>query len=141
MPDVPDHVRRRMANTHARDTTPEMTVRRLLHARGRRYRVNYRPIPSMRRTVDIAFTKARVAILIDGCFWHHCPTHYVEPRTRTGFWRAKIAANVERDCETNKVLREAGWTVLRFWEHEDPGEVVHAIELVLDLNPASRVMR
>lgn len=134
IPDVPDHVRRRMANTHGRDTQPEMAVRRLLHARGWRYRVNHRPVPDLRRTVDIAFTKAKVVVLIDGCFWHRCPLHHVTPRTRTEFWTAKIEGNVARDHETNQRLAEAGWIVLRFWEHEDPVDVVEAIEAALDLH-------
>lgn len=128
LPDVPEHVRRRMSRTHGRDTAPELEVRRLLHGRGRRYRVNYRPLSGLRRTVDIAFTRHRLAVLIDGCFWHGCPIHYVEPKTRTDFWRTKIAGNLARDAETDQRLRDAGWIVLRFWEHEDPAGVVTAIE-------------
>lgn len=123
-----------MSNTRGRDTTPEIAVRRLLHADGLRYRVNHRPSTEFRRTVDIAFTRQRVAILIDGCFWHGCPIHYVEPKTRTEFWRAKISGNMSRDAETERLLRQAGWRVLRFWEHEDPAEVALAIERELQAN-------
>ena len=75
-----------------------------------------------------------MAILIDGCFWHGCPIHYVEPKTRTEFWRAKISGNMSRDAETERLLRQAGWRVLRFWEHEDPAEVALAIERELQAN-------
>ncbi len=117
-----------MSGTRGRDTTPELAVRRLLHTRGHRYRVNHRALPEVRRTVDIAFTRNRLAVLIDGCFWHGCPEHYVEPKTRAQFWREKIAGNRARDAATDALLAEAGWTVLRFWEHEPPEQVVAAIE-------------
>jgi DNA mismatch endonuclease (patch repair protein) len=102
-------------------------VRRELHRLGYRYRVNFAPVPGVRRTADIVFTRQRIAVLIDGCFWHRCPIHYVEPKTRTEFWAAKIAGNVARDDETRARFEAAGWTVLRFWEHEDPGDVVSAL--------------
>ena len=131
MPVVPEHVRRTKRRTRSRDTTPELAVRRLLHARGWRYRVNHRVMPGLRRTVDIAFTRERVVVLIDGCFWHRCPIHYVEPKTRAEFWRAKIDGNVTRDADTDRLLIEEGWTVLRFWEHEEPDNVAKRIEAVL----------
>lgn len=137
MANVSEQVRHRMARTRGQNTKPEILVRRLLHSAGRRYRVNYRSLPGLRRTVDIAFTKHRLAILIDGCFWHACPIHYVEPKTRTQFWRTKIAGNVARDAETDRLLRAAGWTVLRFWEHEDAAGVVATIEGALDASPSS----
>lgn len=133
MPDVSDTVRRRMSATKGRDTAPELAVRGLLHARGWRYRVNFRPLPNFRRTVDIAFTGRRLAVLIDGCFWHGCPDHYRPATTRAEFWRMKIEDNVARDVDTDERLRAAGWTVLRFWEHEDPISVVLAIEAHLPI--------
>jgi DNA mismatch endonuclease (patch repair protein) len=80
-----------------------------------------------RRTVDVAFTKQRIACFIDGCFWHSCPEHFVPPQTHPEFWRRKFEQNRTRDLETNTLLAEHGWTALRFWEHEDPKIVAHNI--------------
>ena len=137
--DVADHVRRRMSLTRGRDTTPELAVRRLLHARGWRYRVNYRPLDDKRRSVDIAFTRLRIAVMVDGCFWHGCPEHYRPATTRGAFWDAKIAGNRVRDLDTNRRLLDAGWVVVRFWEHDDPVAVVEAIEA--EIRRALRVGR
>lgn len=110
-----------MRANRGRDTGPELAVRRALHARGLRYRVDH-PLPfDRRRRADIAFTRAKVAVFIDGCFWHGCPEHGTTPRTNTAFWAAKIARNRERDEDTTGRLDALGWTVLRFWEHEDAG--------------------
>jgi DNA mismatch endonuclease (patch repair protein) len=109
-----------MQGNRSRDTKPELAVRRLLHARGFRYRVNTRPIPALPRTADIVFTRAKVAIFIDGCYWHGCPLHYRAPASNIDYWAAKVARNLERDRATSETLRLAGWTVLRFWAHEDP---------------------
>ena len=119
--------RKKMVGNRNRDTKPELRVRSLLHKRGLRYRVNQGPLPELRRTADIVFRKARVAVFIDGCFWHGCPQHYKEPKTNTDYWRAKIAGNGQRDRQTDELLFEAGWLVLRFWEHEDPNEIADAI--------------
>lgn len=126
-PPIDPAVSARFARTRGRDTKPELLVRRAMHALGYRYRVNYQPVPRLRRTADIAFIRSRVAIFIDGCFWHGCPQHYVEPKTRTEFWSDKIAGNTARDLETTRLLEAAGWKVLRFWEHEDPREVVSTV--------------
>ena len=121
-----------MRANRGRDTRPEMLVRRALHARGWRYRVNHRPLASdRRRTVDIAFTRQKLAVLIDGCFWHCCPEHFVMPKTNLPYWQEKIADNVRRDAATNTLLEENGWSVLRFWEHQEPATVVEAIEASL----------
>lgn len=119
--------RRTMQANRSRDTGPELAVRRLLHARGLRYRVAARPVQGVRRTADIVFPRARVAVYIDGCYWHGCPEHYVQPRSNVEYWTAKIAKNRARDVETNALLEEAAWTVLRFWEHEDAEEVAQVI--------------
>lgn len=116
-----------MQANRSRDTGPELAVRRLLHARGLRYRVAARPVQGVRRTADIVFPRARVAVYIDGCYWHGCPEHYVQPRSHVEYWTAKVAKNRARDVETNALLEEAGWTVLRFWEHEDAEEVAQVI--------------
>ena len=112
-----------MRGNRGRDTGPEMRVRRLLHAAGLRYRVNYRPLASNRATADIVFTRAKVAVFIDGCFWHGCPEHHRPAKTNEWFWRTKVDATKERDHRTTEALLAAGWTVVRVWEHEDPSEV------------------
>lgn len=122
----------RMSRQASRDTKPEVAVRKLLHASGYRYRVNER-VPGMsRRTIDIAFTRAKVAVLIDGCFWHGCPVHATQPKSNAEWWRAKLERNMARDRETNEHLTEEGWTVLRFWEHEAPGEVAEQVAAAID---------
>ena len=116
-----------MRANRGRDTGPELAVRRALHARGLRYRVDH-PLPfDRRRRADIAFTRAKVAVFIDGCFWHGCPQHGATPRTNTEFWRAKIERNRARDCDTTERLEAMGWVVLRFWEHTPTLAVVEAV--------------
>jgi DNA mismatch endonuclease (patch repair protein) len=129
-PAIDPAVSARMSNTRGRDTAAEMAVRRELHRMGLRYRVNYRPVPGFRRTADIVFTRQRIAVLIDGCFWHACPDHY-RPATgsRSRFWADKIEGNQRRDRETSAAFGAAGWIVLRFWEHEDPVTVADRISL------------
>lgn len=107
-----------MRGNRSRDTAPEMAVRRALHAMGLRYRVNARPKPGFRRTADIVFRPAKVAVFVDGCFWHGCPEHYRAPESNVEYWWPKIARNVERDGETTAALEATGWLVLRFWEHD-----------------------
>ncbi|MGW1546790.1 very short patch repair endonuclease [Streptomyces sp. NPDC002346] len=112
-----------MSRQASRDTAPEVAVRKLLHAAGYRYRINER-VPGMsRRTIDIAFTRAKVAVMIDGCFWHGCPEHATQPKANSEWWRKKLERNIARDLETTEHLTAAGWTVLRFWEHEAPEAV------------------
>jgi DNA mismatch endonuclease (patch repair protein) len=107
-----------MQSNRGRDTSPELAVRRRLHALGLRYRVSVRPMTNVRRTADIVFTRARIAVFIDGCFWHGCPEHYQAPARNAEFWRAKRDRNRERDAETDAALEADGWRVMRFWEHE-----------------------
>ena len=116
-----------MVANRSRDTKPELRVRSAVHRRGLRYRVSARPIPGLRRTADMVFRPAKVAVFIDGCFWHGCPEHYVEPRTNADYWSAKIARNKGRDSDTDQRLRDAGWVVLRYWEHEPFEEVAEDI--------------
>lgn len=109
-----------MTATRGRDTRPEMAVRRAVHRRGLRYRVSARPLPGLRRTADLVFPRARVAVFVDGCWWHGCAEHH-RPATRNAvFWEEKIQGNRERDADTDRRLAEAGWTVVRVWEHHDP---------------------
>ncbi|MGO2746902.1 very short patch repair endonuclease [Microbacterium sp.] len=117
-----------MRGNRSRDTKPEMAVRRLLHARGLRYRVNARPLPSLPRTADIVFPRKRIAVFIDGCFWHGCPEHYVPSKSNRDYWAPKIAANAARDVETTRTLSAAGWTILRYWSHTPPEEVAVLVE-------------
>ena len=112
-----------MRATKRRDTKPELAIRSLLHAAGLRYRVDFRvgtgrsaPRP------DIAFTRHRIAVFVDGCFWHQCPLHATVPKTNEAFWAAKLRRNSQRDRENDAALRSLGWTVVRVWEHEPPAE-------------------
>ncbi len=109
-----------MSRQARRDTAPEMELRRRLHAAGFRYRVDHQPLPGLRRRADIVFTRKKVAVFVDGCFWHRCPEHGTMPASNAEWWEAKLARNVERDAETDRLLAEEGWTVIRVWEHEDP---------------------
>ncbi len=127
-----------MRANRSRDTVPELAVRRLLHARGFRYRVDVRPLPSLRRKADVVFTRTRIAVFIDGCFWHGCEQHFVMPKANASYWQQKIARNRDRDVVTSRLLVEAGWTVLRYWEHQRPEEVVAAIAFTVEsLRPSS----
>lgn len=113
------------------DTKPELELRRLLHARGFRYRVAY-PVPGLRRrTIDIAFPGPRVAVFVDGCYWHRCPIHHIPAKNNADWWADKLQRNVERDRETDEALRDAGWTVLRLWEHEEARTAVETVQGLL----------
>lgn len=102
-------------------------MRKLLHAAGLRYRVNV-PVPGMpRRTIDIVFGPAKIAVFLDGCFWHGCPEHATRPKSNAEWWRAKLDKNIARDRETTDHLEAAGWTVLRFWEHENAAAISRAV--------------
>lgn len=110
---------RRMQAARQRDTMPELRLRSALHRRGLRFFVNRAPIPTMRRRADVVFPRLRVAVYVDGCFWHGCPLHGTSPKANAQWWREKLDHNQERDEDTNRVLSAAGWTVVRVWEHED----------------------
>jgi DNA mismatch endonuclease (patch repair protein) len=111
---------KRMRSARQRDTQAEIELRRLLHARGLRFRVHRAILPGVRRHADIAFVRARVAVFVDGCFWHCCPIHRSFPRANARWWAEKLRANRRRDADTNRRLRLAGWHVERVWEHESP---------------------
>ena len=106
-------------------TTPELSIRRELHRRGLRFRVNHRSLPGR---PDIAFTRAKVAVFVDGCFWHRCPEHGTAPKNNGEWWRAKLDRNVERDREKDAALAALGWAVTHVWEHEDPLVAADLIE-------------
>ena len=127
-----------MLGNRSRDTKPELAVRRILHAEGFRYRVAYRPVKEFRRTADIVFTRLRIAVFIDGCYWHACPRHGTTAKSNAGYWSAKISGSVARDADTNMRLEAAGWTVLRYWEHDDPNEVAAKIARAVNASTGSR---
>jgi DNA mismatch endonuclease Vsr len=113
-------VRASMQGNRNRDTRPEVTLRKLLHKHGLRYRVNARPLAELRRTADVVFPRQKIAIFVDGCYWHGCPEHHRPSTKNSDFWQNKIQGNRERDQHTTRQLESEGWTVLRFWEHETP---------------------
>lgn len=117
-----------MRSNRRRDTKPELAVRKLLHARGLRYNVDVPLDFDRRRRADIVFPAAKLAVFIDGCFWHGCPEHYTVPARNAEFWAAKRTGNTARDAETSERLRAAGWTVRRYWEHQPPETVADDVE-------------
>lgn len=117
-----------MRSQQRRDTAPEQALRRELHRRGLRYRVQRRVLPELRRTADIVFGPARVVVDVRGCFWHGCPVHATAPKANAGWWRDKIARNRARDADTDARLRAAGWQVVVVWEHEEPVEAADRVE-------------
>ena len=121
-----------MQQQRRQDTTPELAVRRELHARGLRYFVHRRPLPELRRQADLVFPRERVAVFVDGCFWHGCPEHgRREIRQNTWYWPEKIASNRRRDQDTDKRLHAAGWLSVRVWEHQEPARAADEIETVV----------
>ena len=120
-----------MARQRTRDTDPEVALRRVLHSRGLRYRLD-RPLPGLpRRRADITFTRQRVAVFVDGCFWHGCPEHGTWPKRNDEWWATKIRRNIDRDRETDAHLRTYGWAVVRIWEHEAADEAADRVEEVI----------
>ena len=125
-------VRDRMRATPRRDTAPELALRSELHRRGMRFRVDHPPLPDLRRRrADVVFTRVRLAVFVDGCFWHRCPLHGTQPAANADWWRQKLDATVSRDRDTDIRLGAAGWLVVRVWEHESPEAAADRIEAVL----------
>jgi DNA mismatch endonuclease (patch repair protein) len=120
-------VRAAMKANRSRDTKPELALRSAIHRLGLRYRVDAPPVQGLRRRADLVFTRARVAVFSDGCYWHGCPDHYRAARRNDEFWSDKISKNCQRDRDTDAKLLAAGWLVIRVWEHEDPGEAAEHI--------------
>lgn len=124
-----------MQGNGRRDTGPEKKLRSALFALGLRFRVDYpirvgekaRPIRP-----DIIFPRARLAIFVDGCFWHRCPAHGTRPSRNSRYWDAKLQRNVDRDLRYDAMLSEAGWTVTRIWEHEDMVRAAEQVNALLD---------
>jgi DNA mismatch endonuclease (patch repair protein) len=117
-----------MARVGTRDTSAELKLRRALHANGLRFRVDRPVLADRRRRVDIVFGPARVAVFVDGCFWHGCPEHETQPKSNASFWREKLEANRQRDRDTDERLCNAGWAVVRVWEHEDADAAADRIQ-------------
>jgi DNA mismatch endonuclease, patch repair protein len=114
------------------DTAPEVAIRRELYRRGIRYRIDYQlPLRGVRRRADIAFTSLRIAVFVDGCYWHACPVHATWPTASADWWRAKLEGNVRRDRDTDQRLAEADWISLRIWEHDNPIAAADRIESAL----------
>jgi DNA mismatch endonuclease, patch repair protein len=120
-----------MRGNKARDTRPELALRSAVHALGMRYRVGIRPLPEIRRTADLVFPRAKVAVFLDGCFWHGCPEHHRPAKRNTDFWGAKIKGNIARDADTDIRLHGEGWRVVRVWEHEQPAAAAERIRTVV----------
>lgn len=120
-----------MLANRGRDTKPELALRSLLHARGLRYRVDFKPLATLRSRADVVFTKVKVAVYIDGCYWHGCPQHYQPSKTNIGYWGPKIESNRSRDERIDTSLREAGWVVIRVWEHENPLDAANTITRIV----------
>lgn len=124
--------RRRMQRVRQKNTSAESALRRELHARGIRYRIHVPVLTKPRRVADVAFSGLRVAVFVDGCFWHGCPLHATWPKENAEFWRAKILANQARDRDTDERLRAEGWKVVRVWAHEEPkvaaARIAHVVE-------------
>ncbi|MCK9608841.1 MAG: very short patch repair endonuclease [Methylomonas sp.] len=123
---------RRMTKVRQTGTKAEMALRRELHRLGLRYRVNFQVLKKPRRIADVAFTKLKIAVYVDGCFWHGCPEHASWPKSYSEFWQQKIEANRARDVDTDAKLKEIGWTVIRIWEHERPEMAANALKTVID---------
>ncbi|MGL6236553.1 MAG: very short patch repair endonuclease [Segniliparus sp.] len=115
--------RKSMLGNRSRDTSPELKLRKLLWAQGLRYRVAAKPLADRRRTVDIVFGPAKVAVEIHGCFWHGCPEHYRPPGSNVEYWSAKVARNRARDAAKLAALEADGWEVVVAWEHEQAEDV------------------
>lgn len=127
-----DGVRASMRANRGRDTNPEVALRSAVHALGLRYRVAVRPMKGLRRTADLVFPTERVAVFLDGCFWHGCPEHHTIAMTNAGYWAEKVAANRARDADTDRRLADAGWLTIRIWEHEAPEQGAARVKVVVD---------
>lgn len=131
MPSTDPLTSARMRAQRRRDTAPEVALRRELHRRGARFFVDRPPLRGLRRRADLVFPRKRVAVYVDGCFWHSCPQHATSPKNNAQWWADKLAANVVRDRDTDVRLAAAGWQVVRIWEHENPAEAADRVQAAL----------
>lgn len=136
---TPEQRRRCMSRVKNRNTEPELRLRRALWAAGLRYRLRYK----LQGKPDLVFVSHRLAVFVDGCFWHGCPEHATQPKANGGFWREKLAENVQRDRRVNAALEVASWRVLRFWEHEVERDVDQAVQRIIQAlkSPCGRTLR
>jgi DNA mismatch endonuclease (patch repair protein) len=118
-PTSPD-AEKRMKNQRQGDTRPEMALRKILFRKGYRYRVNRAPLPGLKCRADLVFPSKKVAVFVDGCFWHVCPEHGTWPKNNAAWWKEKLEANQRRDKKVNAMLTDHGWLPFRIWEHENP---------------------
>ena len=123
--------RARMQSNRSRDTKPELALRSAVHALGLRYRVSAKPLAGLRRTADLVFPTAKVAVFLDGCFWHGCPEHHTVASANAKFWADKVSGNRARDRDTDARLDAEGWVSVRVWEHEDPVAAARRVEDVV----------
>ena len=133
MPDIltPEQRRRCMSSVRGINTKPELLLRKALWRKGLRYRLK----SDLPGKPDIVLTRYKIAIFVDGCFWHNCPAHGSLPETNKLFWENKIARNIERDNKVNVLLEKNGWLVIRIWEHEIKQSLEKVIERILLLIP------
>lgn len=124
-----------MRRIPTRDTKPELALRLALDALGLAYEIHARPLDGLRREADVLLRAARVAVFVDGCYWHGCFDHRRYPLSNLGWWAAKIARTRMRDFDTDRRLRLAGWAAVRVWEHEDAGEAAARVALVVASRP------
>ena len=124
-------VNRAMQGNRSRNTRPESAIRSALHRRGLRFRVNTRPLVGTNRSADLVFRRARVAVFVDGCFWHSCPQHCRKPTRNIDYWGPKLERNQTRDREADMALQAAGWSVVRIWEHEPVESAVERVKAIV----------
>ena len=122
---------KRMRAAKPRDTAPEKALRSALFRKGMRFRVDQKPIKELNRKADIVFRTTKVAVFVDGCFWHGCPIHGTQAKANAEFWKNKIRQNQDRDADTNKSLKKIGWKVIRVWEHENPEKAAKRISSII----------
>ncbi|SNS43346.1 T/G mismatch-specific endonuclease [Geodermatophilus saharensis] len=131
----PGRSRNMQANRRV-DSKPEIKLRSALHARGLRFRKDHRlDLPGARVRPDIVFTRRKVAVFVDGCFWHVCPVHGRQPTRNEWYWTPKLRRNVERDEQANAALQDAGWSVVRVWEHAGLEEAIQAVLAAVEHAP------
>jgi DNA mismatch endonuclease (patch repair protein) len=128
-----------MQATRQKDTPGELALRSELHRRGLRFRIERQVLAGLRRRADIVFTRERVAVFVDGCFWHACPEHGTWPKNNAEWWRNKIEANQRRDADTDDRLIASGWTPVRVWEHEEASSAADRIEEILSSRRAMEI--
>ena len=116
-----------MSAIRSKNTKPEILVRRLLFAKGERFKTHYGLYK-----IDIAFPASKVAVFVDGCFWHGCPWHYQAPSSNVDYWKRKVIANTSRDAKKNRELRKSGWKVIRIWEHSIESRPNHVVKRIRD---------